>query len=281
MPLSELEALTGATDLQILGLGDSIVKYSGFYRGEKVVLRIYPKDDYYSNRFIREGAALRALAKTLDSLSSDCLIIVPEIIGEWTNTTQFGPIRALTWIKGIPFDKIIHPLEPTTVVKMIEILHKAGQNMPEKFSFQKDFLAHFNHPVSAGEWNNAQWQLFTRLSSQILKGLNSNHYAGSALIHGDFHYGNILNLPSLEKSQKPKYAIIDWEFATRGSIFFDLAYLHVFSGWEPPRDLKREIEMWEGLALAAITHWYLINTPHSTYARIWLEKLEMHVTELS
>ena len=276
LQLSELEAITGAKDLKTFDLGESIKKYVGIYRGEKVLFRVYPKDDYYSNRFLRAGAALRALTKTINKFNKsnpNYSLIIPKIIEEWPDTTLKSSIRALTWVKGAPIEPNKNPFESAYIMNLVNLFLETGKYMPANFSFETDFLAHFQRPFATNQRDNSQWKVFIQLITKLLEGINHRLYEEKALIHGDLHYGNILKFQEAGEAQKPHYAIIDWEFATRGSIYFDLAYLYIFSGWTPPPTIINEIEAWKGLAIAAITHWYLINTPNSIHIHFWLGKL--------
>ena len=79
----QLVEITNASNLHPLILGESIQKFTGKYKEQKVIFRIYPDNDYYQNRFEREGAALEAIAKVVKQMHTDeQLIIIPEIIDE-------------------------------------------------------------------------------------------------------------------------------------------------------------------------------------------------------
>ncbi len=275
-----LENITGAKILNSLELGESIKKYIGYYNKERIVLRVYPKKDFYRNRFSREGAALRALNESLkmnNSHPSDFFIRFPIIINEWPKTEQ-GPIRALSYLIGDPFIPAKGALRPDIIDAFGNILRHAGKLMPKQFSFRNDFVALFNRPRSQLQAKNSKWLSFLHLVTKIIEN-SIDLDKVDELIHGDLHHMNLLTINS-SKIQQPTFGIIDWEFATRGSINFDLAYLHVFSGWEPPETMRANINEWKGLAIATITYWYLINMPNSSKSNTWLNKLEQHVDTL-
>ncbi|MFX0090520.1 MAG: phosphotransferase family protein [Candidatus Hodarchaeota archaeon] len=280
LSINELESITDTENLEFFVPGDSLKKYTGLYKGEKIILRLFPRNDFYKNRYFREGDSLRALAKTLDAFNSpnhNCSLVIPKIIEEWPNATNSYSIRALEWIEGKSLEKTGYKIEPKVLDIFWASLQEAGKKMPKDFSFQHDILAYLFQPAPVSQSQTSSWQLFRKLTSKLMESVNLTFRDEVSLIHGDFHYGNIVRVKSNQRNQIPTYAIIDWEFATRGNLYFDLAYLHVFSDWQPPANLKLHIQKWIALAIAVITHWYILNDPASNLTQIWLRKLQKNL----
>jgi len=277
----QLAEITNSNDLHPLILGESIQKFTGKYKEQKVIFRIYPDNDYYQNRFEREGAALKAIAKVAKKRHTDeQLIIIPEIIDEWTSVEAGCSIRALSWIHGQAFSSMKTYLDFQLVIEFIEIMKKAGKHIPAKFSFEQDVVKKLTQPLNKEQENEEKWGMYLQLITEFLDQQKKTKLAGTFLIHGDFHEGNILQVYPTAKEQEAKYAIIDWEFATKGSIYFDLAYAQEYSKVHPPLHLQREVNTWKGFAIATLAHWYVINERNSNNADLWLKKLEHFVKKI-
>lgn len=278
---NQLEEITNATNLQPLILGESIQKFAGNYKEQKVIFRIFPDKDYYQNRFEREGAALEAIAKVVKQMHTDeQLIIIPKIIDEWTSVELGYSIRALSWIHGQAFSSMEPYLDFQLVVDLIDLMKKAGKHLPTKFSFEQDFVKKLKQPQNKEQEKDEKWAIYIQLITELLEQEKGTKITGTHLIHGDFHEGNILQVYPTAKEQEPKYAIIDWEFATKGSIYFDLAYAQEYSKLHPPLHLQREVNTWKGFAIASLTHWYMINERNSKNIDFWLKKLEHFIKKI-
>lgn len=275
---NQLKDITNANNLQPLILGESIQKFTGNIEEQKVIFRIFPDNDYYQNRFEREGAALEAIAKVVKQVPRDeQLIIIPEIIDEWSSVEAGYSIRALSWIHGQAFSSMEPYLDFQLVTDLINLMERAGKHLPTKFSFKEDIVKKLSKPLNKEQENEEKWIMYLQLITEFLDQQNKTKLTGTHLIHGDFHEGNILQIYPTVKEQELKYAIIDWEFATKGSIYFDLAYAQEYSKVHPPLHLQREVNAWKGFAIATLAHWYIINEGNSNNTDFWLKKLEHFV----
>jgi len=281
LTINQLEDITNATNLHPLILGESIQKFTGNYKGQKVIFRIYPNNDYYQNRFEREGAALEAIAKEVKHvLLDEQSIIVPDIVDEWPTIEAGYSIRALSWIHGQAFASMEPYLDFQLVTDLIDLMKRAGKHFPTKFSFEQDVVKKLTQPLNKEQENEEKWIMYLQLITEFLEQQNKTKLTITHLIHGDFHEGNILQIYPTTKEQEPKYAIIDWEFATKGSIYYDLAYAQEYSKVHPPLHLQREVNAWKGFAISSLTHWYMINERNSKNSDFWLKKLEHFVKKI-
>ncbi len=278
MPFSieQLQKITKVENLTFFELGESIQKFTGVFGDQKVLLRIFPKNDYYANRFDREGAALRTLTKIqkeLEEKQGSPKISFPKILKEWTNIKTGHSIRALTWIDGKQVSEK-HLKEKETFLNNYYFLAKnAGKYMPDEFSFENDVLAYLGKPTMIKQPQNSEWEIYEQIIQDIEHELEELLLTNDNLIHGDFHYGNIL-LESDKANKESTFAIIDWEFATKGAIEYDLAYAYVFSNAKFPKETIERFTPWIKVATAIIAHWYIINEPNSANSKKWLKKLQ-------
>ncbi|NHJ04898.1 MAG: hypothetical protein EAX90_08750 [Candidatus Heimdallarchaeota archaeon] len=276
----ELESITKIENLKLLALGESIPKFTGKYKNQNILLRVFPKDDYYNNRFQREGDALRSLAKVMKKLSftiHDYSFIFPEIIQEWNEKNIKYSIRALNWIQGKPIKDLSYPHKLPILNSIWQILEEALKYMPDKYSFEKDFICKLKQPITEQQKKNYTWQKYLEAILDLEQKNDIWEKTETHMIHGDLHYGNILRVQTANYETKKTYSIIDWEFASKGSIYFDLAYAQVFSGIQFPKYLQPAVDMWKSIAIAIITNWYLVNEPMSDKTKRWLKKLKSFV----
>ena len=76
-----------------------------------------------------------------------------------------------------------------------------------------------------------------------------------------------------------KYGVIDWEFASIGSKYFDLSYYHIIQNLEFHPEYLEQIIPWENPIKLLITHWYLSNFDnYPKEAKYWLDKIRRDLT---
>ncbi|MFV2016271.1 MAG: aminoglycoside phosphotransferase family protein, partial [Candidatus Heimdallarchaeota archaeon] len=264
--LMMLEEITGCTEITPLHQGTSTTKYRAKLRGETVLIRRFHERNYYGNRFQRENYIL----KHLESIKC-CKLIFPKIIKEFPS----HDLHVLSWIEGDSLaDLEILDSEKTDIVFSIwkEI---SNLELPSNIKFN-----HFRdiRMLTEDETRimNISKSVFLSLKDKVWKSFNKSIIKKHprSIIHGDFHEGNIIVIDKEES----KYGVIDWEFASIGSKYFDLAYYCTFLGLPYPQEYLEEILPWENTINLLITHWYLSyfdNYPKE--AKYWLDKIRRHL----
>jgi len=244
----ELEDLLECQILHKVKAGESLEKYHAILDDRPVLLRIYG-DDYYSNRFLREGLALR-------SVRSSDLVKVPKIIDEWPEYQ----IRAIEWID---FDE--DPIHTDNVKQIRTWLDTQDLSLP--YDLAQDLVPHL---LNVEDLHIAYQDWFVNIVDQILELIDWT--AGKhQLLHGDFHLGN------LAKSDG-QIVVYDWEYATMGSSYYDLAYLSVLN---PELSIYSIPLEWEILVSTIIAHWYLQEDQFSPKASvIWVDRISNMLKEV-
>jgi aminoglycoside phosphotransferase (APT) family kinase protein len=218
--------------------GTSTATYQADLSGKQVVLRVFT-DDYYTDRFLREGIVLRALQ------ASD-LVRSPAIVEEWPEYN----VRALELIEmeAVPSD-----FDPNPV---LEWLSNQTEGVP--YSLQTDLETHLFdleslHPayginylsILEKHWDCIEWD-----------------ETPTSLLHGDLHLGNL-------GICQDQIIVFDWEFATHGPTIYDRAYLNRFHQISSKGQLE-----WDFLVTAVLTHWYLREQDFSPKLGMqWFEEL--------
>ncbi|MHA2029318.1 MAG: aminoglycoside phosphotransferase family protein [Candidatus Kariarchaeaceae archaeon] len=260
--LMMIEDITGCTDITPLHQGMSTSKYMAKLRGKPVLIRRFHERNYYGNRFQRENFMLKHLKK----LKSDHLVF-PRIIKEFPS----HDIHVLSWIEGETIDKLeISKEEKRKIVRTV------WDNIVELTPPNKTKFNHFRdiRMLTEDETRimNITKSVFLSLKERVWKSFNRSIIKKHprSIIHGDLHESNIIAI-DLENQ---KFGVIDWEFASIGSKYFDLAYYHIFHNLEYPSEYFDEMVQWENTIKLLITHWYLSNfDAFPREAKFWLDKI--------
>ncbi len=251
--------ITGCENLQLLNTGLSIKKFKANYNNDSVVIRVYENDEYYGDRYLREKNALEALWNY--NRKNYQFLEFPKIIEEFDE----NKIRILEWIEGnqISVNEItISILDVVSEINNIKQLHP-------KYSLINDILSHLQN---IKKMNIEDKNRYIDLISPILDYCKNLlvEKSDNILVHGDFFHENLINVKDSEK-----LGVIDWEYATYGPKYYDLAYFHVFSEWSPPSEIINEINLLKPIVISFICHWYLnfqnLNRKLCIY---WLNRLE-------
>jgi thiamine kinase-like enzyme len=257
-----IEDITGCTDISPLHQGMSTTKYLAKLKGKPVLIRRFHERNYYGNRFQRENFMLKHLAKT----KSENLVF-PKIIKEFPS----HDIHVLSWIAGETIDNLEIPdVEKTGIVNEVWA-NIVNLNLPKETKFN-----HFRdiRMLTEDETRimNISKNVFLSLKERVWKSFNKSIIKKHprSVIHGDLHEANIIAV-DLENR---KFGVIDWEFASVGSKYFDLAYYYTFHNLEYPKEYSDEMLQWENTIKLLITHWYLSNfDAHPKDAKYWLDKI--------
>lgn len=248
--IEELEDLLQCQIIEKFSRGESLEKYLAKLGNQQVILRIY-RGQYYDNRYLREGLALRALSEKKRGF------LFPEIVEEWP---EFG-IRAVSW-----FDAD----EPATLDQAQSILKEIGDltELKSPFSLEQDITTHL---LNVSSMNLAYQEPFLEQLDLILTDFNWNDHPHN-LIHGDFHLENLAQ-------DQGTPVVYDWEYASVGSPSYDIAYLMITSRQESTLDPS--YDKWVALVTAVITHWYLQEADFSPKMAIdWFDRLNARTMDL-
>jgi thiamine kinase-like enzyme len=260
--LMMIEDITGCTEIAPLHQGTSTTMYSAKLSGKIVLIRRFHERNYYGNRFQRENIIL----KHLESIKSQNLVF-PRVIKEF----PAHDLHVLSWVEGENLSNLDIPAtEKTDIIKFVwdEI---SSLELPKDMKFN-----HFRdiRMLTEDETRimNISKSVFLSLKERVWKSFNKSIIKKHprSIIHGDLHEGNIIVINGKDKL----YGIIDWEFASIGSKYFDLAYYYTFMGLPYPEEFLEEMVPWENTIKLLITHWYLSN--FDTYpkeAKFWLDKI--------
>ncbi|MHA2250885.1 MAG: phosphotransferase [Candidatus Kariarchaeaceae archaeon] len=236
---ARISSLTDCTDVQPYRKGLSLNKFTAKYDGVDVIIRIYPEVEYYMNRFERERFALNELRKF--SEVSPLSFAFPKIVKE----VEEYNIRVLDWMEGKPINV---KANSSKILSMTNTLSK-WKTDEKQFNLHDDIHDHLKNienmtPKDQEEYEAAVAPIFDNLP--ILE------TDDPVLIHGDFYHENILY-----DNQSQKISLIDWEFASTGLKYFDLAYLSVYSDWLPPKYMVEKITTLKPFVFAFLCHWFL------------------------
>jgi len=241
--MKELEDLLNCSILNRVDKGESLEKYHAILDDREVLLRIY-SNDYYSNRFLREGLVLREIGH-----QKEVGFLVPKIVDEWPEYQ----IRAIEWFNFQPHDWKTEEIEA-----LLHNIQSLSIEIP--YYLEHDLLLHLRQTSTI---HPAYREFFDEKVDTLLEQINWDD-GQSVLIHGDFHPLNV------GKTPKGK-VLYDWEYATTGSSLYDAAYLQMLHPSLLSNSVPRE---WRGLVSLVIGHWYLQDTKFSPKEAIyWVEKI--------
>ncbi|MCE7737287.1 MAG: aminoglycoside phosphotransferase family protein [Candidatus Heimdallarchaeota archaeon] len=260
--------ITGCTEIEPLHQRTSTTMYSAKLKGKKVLIRRFHERNYYGNRFQRENLIL----KHLDSIECSNLIF-PKIIEEYPG----HDLHILSWIEGETLDELELPKTDKNAI-IHEIWKKISSlEIPSNMKFN-----HFRdiRMLTEDETRimNISKSVFLSLKERVWKTFNKSIIKKHprSIIHGDLHEGNIIVIDKDEG----KYAVIDWEFASVGSKYFDLAYYYTFLGLPYPQEYLDEVLPWENTIKLLISHWYLSNFDnYPKEAKYWLDKIRRDLSK--
>lgn len=260
--------ITGCTEIEPLLQRTSTTMYSAKLKGKKVLIRRFHERNYYGNRYQRENYIL----KHLESIKCTNLIF-PKIVEEFPN----HDLHVLSWIEGETLEETELPKADKT-----NIIHDIWKEIS---SLELPTNMKFNHfrdirMLTEDETKimNISKSVFLSLKDRVWKNFNKSIIKKHArsIIHGDLHEGNIIVIDK----EKGKYAVMDWEFASVGSKYFDLAYYYTFLGLPYPQEYLEEILPWEDPINLLITHWYLSNFDnYPKEAKYWLNKIRKQLSK--
>lgn len=264
--IEKIEKITGCKNLTPLEIGMSTTKFRGFYKGKPILVRKFHERNYYGNRYKRENFILKHLKN-----QSKPNLAFPKIIKEFPD----DDIHVLTWIEGQSLDNIDISQE-----KKSEIVKSIWKSITE-LKVPSDFK--FNHfrdirMLTEDETRimNISKPMFLNLKDKIWKSFNKSIIKKHprSIIHGDLHDANIVVI-DLEKRQ---FGVIDWEFASLGSKYFDLAYYYIYAKQQYPTEYLEEIQPWENIIQLLITHWFLSNFDnYPQESKHWLDSLRKEI----
>jgi aminoglycoside phosphotransferase (APT) family kinase protein len=249
-----IESITGCTHLESIEKGDSVQKYRAKLENRPVVIRIFPEELYYGNRFEREGYALETLRDN-DKIEYDHFVY-PRIIEDFPKQR----IRVVEWIEG-------RHIDPN------QMHHKIFAVLTELSSIQADTHLSLlpdlqNHLVDTTKMEPGMGKMFVDFTSSLNEYIQTLPDSPNSLLHGDYHPENIL------LADNQKLGIIDWEFASYGHFSYDLTYYYLNSGLEIPTHLKQLTQRWIPICTAVICHWFLSHLPDHQESKYWLKKLD-------
>ncbi|OLS28427.1 MAG: hypothetical protein HeimC2_06460 [Candidatus Heimdallarchaeota archaeon LC_2] len=264
--IARIEEITGCKNLVLLEVGMSTTKFKGIYKGKPILVRRFHERDYYGNRFKRENFIL----KFLENISNSNLVF-PKIIKEFPD----HDIHVLSWIEGESLDNVA--ISETKKYEIVKSIWETITKLPEPNDFK------FNHfrdirmlTEDESKIMNISKTIFLNLKDKIWKSFNKSIIKkhSRSIIHGDLHDGNIIVI-NLEKNQ---FGVIDWEFASIGSKYFDLAYYCTYSNRDYPSEYLDEMRPWEDIIKLLITHWFLSNFDnYPSEAKQWLDTLRKEI----
>jgi hypothetical protein len=222
--------------LQYLDEGESVIKFKAFFKSIKVLIRVYStnKKKYFGNRYNLEKLGLTCLK----GVKSDHFVF-PEIIEEMeivNNGIRYDCL-VLSWLSG---SSLVGDIITPYFKELGDIMIKMGKELIKKNPnigfYEKDVI---NHLLSLGLNSEMMDNHDGKGVAVITKLLMEYYYlipktvsylkkidrdTELVMIHGDLHRGNIVLNKDLAK---PKFGIIDWEYASIGYLnSFDISYFN-------------------------------------------------------
>jgi aminoglycoside phosphotransferase (APT) family kinase protein len=258
--IESIENITGCTHLELIEKGDSVQKYKALRENIPVVIRIFPDDQYYGDRFQREGFALETLWN--HNKKAYTHFDYPRVFENYAEQR----IRVVEWIEG-------------THISANRIPHKILAALIELSSIQVDthlslLIDLQNHLADTNRMDPDVGEMFVELTSNLGEYIQRLPDKPNSLLHGDYHSENIL------LTDKQRIGIIDWEFASYGHFSYDLTYYYLNSRIEVPTHLKQLTQRWIPLCSSVICHWFLSFMPDHEETEYWLNKVEKLMKEI-
>ncbi|MDH5647041.1 MAG: phosphotransferase [Candidatus Heimdallarchaeota archaeon] len=254
-----LQDLTHIKNMQIFNQGESVFKFIGDLDGKKVMLRYLNSSMLINDRINREIDALN-FANQNKEVFNKYGFTIPKVINTWKKEN----LIALEYIEGSPGIK----LSNQQLTNYIELM--TSLKFEEKYTFQDGVLK------SLSQIDLIQPEYHSRYISVRDEILNNFDFSSiePSFIHGDFHIDNLI------LTNSGRIGIIDWEYASQGSIYFDLAYYkekthHVFDD-----KIEQKLQPWVILIDLILTHWSLYWYSHEPVENEkWLTKVEGFVNQ--
>lgn len=269
--VSELEELTGCCELKEYQKGTSTRKYLGRFENKTVIVRQFVERQYYGNRYQREGFALKFLSENRDKVNFD----FPEVILDFPEKS----VRVVDWLPGKSLNELVLTPKlqkdimlkvwdslsslPTPQIKTFNLIRDI-KLLTEDDSFIVSSAKSFYHMLKEKAWNS--------FDKSIIKA------HPKTLIHGDFFQNNII-VEDPENPSESKIGLIDWEYASVGSKYFDLSYCQAYGNLHFIHENSKEINAWTNLINLLITHWYGTHYDvNPKESKEWLQKILERVT---
>ncbi len=183
-----------------------------------VLARCYSVQSHGSS-FLRFADREKTSLLSLQKNTAASMLLFPRIVGQIKGSSHV--INLTEWFpeeKVLGFPSIDKMIELASNMKSIKIKNNAG--FENHNTMLSEAIAHLQkliakHSIKEPESNDFN-VLLTWLSKRVER----------ELVHGDFHHYNILKL-KIEETQR--YAVIDWEYGSLGSTWFDVLYSQWYS----------------------------------------------------
>lgn len=248
-----MENLTGFQKITRFEHGESVPKFTGFKKGKRATLRFLGPLFVSENRYQREIDAMDEMNSDPDKLVK-AGFVVPKVLGEWPEYD----LIAVEYIEG----KSGHLMTEQQIQSYVELM--SGLSINPLYNFRDGVYSSLkNTSLIPQKYQAEYFDAYDKIVDAIDWDLDE-----IGMIHGDFHYNNLIS------TVDGLIGLIDWEYATNGSIYFDLGCYESLSKFKFPEIYEKRIEPWRDFIELMLTHWHMsyYNEQVENHER-WMGKL--------